>query len=464
MKRIFLVCIAALMLLVNGCYKDDINDLQDQIDKLNKEQQAQSEKMKEYQTLLNALNSKLTVTALTETAEGYKVTFSDGSIMTVKHGTNGQNGTDGTNGVDGQNGADGKNAPAIVSVEEIDGYVLFGMDDGTVIKIRRKSLVGLYILSEGSAGRNQAELAYYDVKTATISKKYFKAKNNTDLGDTGNDLVLYGNKLYCTVSGSDLATDIRIGGYIEVIHPKTGISIKRIPAKDAAGNPDMPRFMAMSGGKVYVTMYSGSVARIDTATLEIDGRAALGGKLPEGICLYGGNLYVCNSGQGPGNTISVVDIATFKETKTITTENNPTSIGVTSTGDIYFTTADYTWGGGNRSNLYKFNVANTSAITAFNCRASSLAVGDNYVYATDFTWNDYSDHAIKVNLKTGAVSDFSDELELYMVYAVQVNPINGDVYITGQGQDVDIFDATGKWKSSLQTGTGYTKKVVPIFD
>lgn len=443
MKKYLLVCFAAVMVAVSGCYKDDIDDLNKKYDKLLEEQQKQAETLANYQTLLNALNNKLTVSGLSETESGYVITFSDGSTMNVNHGVN------------------GTDAPAIVSVEELNGQVSFYLSDGTVITLHRIETVALYILSEGSWGSSNSDFAYYDFTTATLTSKYYSAKNGSTLGDTGNDLKLYGSKMYCVVSGQSMTT----GGSIKVINPVTGELIEEIPATDADGNPDQPRRIAVSGGKVYVTMYSGSVACIDTTSLEITNRASLSGAYPEGICAYNGNLYICNSGQGSGNTISVVNIGSFTETSAIEVAMNPVDIGVTSAGDIYFTTADNTWGGGDPSNLYKFNVSNPESITNFNIRAGKLAIGKDYVYTIDTDWDDYSTVIKKVNLKTNAVSDFiigGLANPWFMGYNISVNPTNGDVYLLNMGEDVYVYDSEGNFVNSLSTGTGNGSTVVFI--
>lgn len=44
-------------------------------------------------------------------------------------------------------------------------------------------------------------------------------KSTLEIGDTGNDLIQYGSKLYCAVSGHDLTAD---NGGIWVLNAKTG--------------------------------------------------------------------------------------------------------------------------------------------------------------------------------------------------------------------------------------------------
>ena len=75
-----------------------------------------------------------------------------------------------------------------------------------------------------------------------------------------------------------------------------------------------PRTFAFHGGKAYVCNFDGTVVRIDTATLAVDG-ITQAGRNPDGICCAAGKLYVSNSGgldpQQPDNTVSVIDIASF---------------------------------------------------------------------------------------------------------------------------------------------------------
>ena len=110
------------------------------------------------------------------------------------------------------NGTD-KNRSAKITIKG-DNIVVYV----TINQNKLPETSGLYILSEGNWNMNQAELAYYDIESDNIQKKYFFTQNNTNLGDTGNDLAIYGSKMYCVVSGANLDH----GGYIEIITPPTG--------------------------------------------------------------------------------------------------------------------------------------------------------------------------------------------------------------------------------------------------
>ncbi|MDR0559553.1 MAG: hypothetical protein LBG92_05245 [Prevotellaceae bacterium] len=315
---------------------------------------------------------------------------------------------------------------------------------------------GLYILSESSFGTGKSDLAFYDVKRDTLYTKYFSAQNNgKTLGDVGNDLALYGHKLYCVVSGSGTNYE----GHIEIINPNDGKSLKSITVVS-------PRCITFHENKAYVTTWSRNIIRIDTASLTIDGTADLTGTFAEGVCKHDGKLYVCNSGQGNGRSISVVDIASFQQTDSIIVPANPLMIYAVPSGELYFTTGDITWSNGPKSNLHALNPSTKQITKTFDVRASKIAVSRDYVYAVDFDWEDYSDHFSKINHTDKSVTDLSDKLEdeLTMVYNVSVNPLNNDVYITNQGDKVVIMDKNDELKpTAFRVGVPYVSKVVSVF-
>ena len=93
-----------------------------------------------------------------------------------------------------------------------------------------------------------------------------------------------------------------------------------------------PRYLTAHDGKVYVTLFSGAVARIDTLSLDVEATVAVG-RNPEQIAVSGGRLFVANSGGLDWNTevgydksVSVIDIASFTEEKKIPVVINPAEI------------------------------------------------------------------------------------------------------------------------------------------
>ena len=176
---------------------------------------------------------------------------------------------------------------------------------------------GFYLLNEGNMGSNKATLDYYDYTTATYKRNIF-AEANPDitqgLGDVGNDLRIYGNRLYAVINCSNL---------IEVMDATTAKHIGQLNIPNC-------RYLAFADGYGYCTSYAGPVqigntqivyvAKFFTATLCIVDICHVGFQ-PDGLEVVGNRLYVANSGGylSPNyeRTLSVIDLNTFRVLDTI---------------------------------------------------------------------------------------------------------------------------------------------------
>jgi hypothetical protein len=197
------------------------------------------------------------------------------------------------------------------------------------------------------------------------------------------------------------------------------------------------------------------VAQIDTASFTVD-VTPLSGTFSEGACIYGQSLYVCNSGQGAGNAISVVSVAQFVETATITVPYNPVNIVNAGNGELYFNTASV-WSGpatGAPANLHALNAATRQLVKTFNFEAESVAADRNYVYTAATDWGDYGSIVKKVSIADKSASDFSGSADSFMFgYKVSLNPVTGELFLTQQmGQDIGRFKADGTLVETLKTG------------
>lgn len=348
--------------------------------------------------------------------------------------------------------------------------ILFSSASGKTVKLvieqdKTAKLIGYWILSEGYGNSNTSELAWYDVETGELSVKQFKTRNEKELGDTGNDLKIYGSKMYCVVTGPGFGATATEGtNYIEVINPANGKSIKRIPFTDASGKPAKPRNIIFAGGKGYVSSYSNEVVRIDTATLALDAHATLSGTLSEGLAVSNGNIYVCNSGQGADNKISVVDMETMKETKVITTANNPTGIVAVGSDKLYFNTnyPDY--------NVYEMKIADTSISQVEGLKASNITYSNGLVYSNNFDWNTYEGALNFLDPATNKVSKLLLDMEsvgIRMMMEYKIGKINGsnDLFLTGMGDDVIIIDPeTKSIKQAFKTKIPNSSGVVAYYN
>ena len=180
---------------------------------------------------------------------------------------------------------------------------------------------GAYVVNSGNMySKIESSLTAIDYASSTATQNIFKAANGRSLGNTANDGIVYGNKIYLAVDQSNT---------IEVIDKKTKQSIKQIKTTELLGNAEgaEPRHISADGGKVYFTTYGGYVAAVDTTDFALQKKWKVG-NYPEGLVFGNGNLYVANSNYGAGGgNISCINLYNDNvETKNIEGVNNPTSI------------------------------------------------------------------------------------------------------------------------------------------
>lgn len=200
----------------------------------------------------------------------------------------------------------------------------------------------LYILNEGVMGMGNSSIDFYDFADGTYVTDAFPAANPDipfGLGNTGNDLAVYGGKLWAVMNGSNL---------VEVMDASTMEHIRAI---------DVPacRDIAFSGRYAYVTSWAGNVSddgdrtgmvyRIDINSLSIAGTVEVGYQ-PEDIAVLDGKIYVANSGgmtDGYDNRLSIIDEESFSLERTVEIAANicdiaPDAYGrlwISSPGDYY---------------------------------------------------------------------------------------------------------------------------------
>jgi YVTN family beta-propeller protein len=150
-------------------------------------------------------------------------------------------------------------------------------------------------------------------------------KQLKELGDVGNDIQVYGHRLYAVINCSHK------------------VEVMDLQARHIA-QIDIPncRYLAFKDSKLYVSAYVGSAAdpellgsvfEVDTASLTITREVKVGHQ-PDELCVVDNKLYVCNSGGYQTNrydsTVSVIDLNSFTETEKIPVGLNPTRIRVDS--------------------------------------------------------------------------------------------------------------------------------------
>ena len=161
---------------------------------------------------------------------------------------------------------------------------------------------GAYVVNSGNMySKIESSLTAIDYASSTATQNVFKTANGRTLGNTANDGIVYGNKIYLAVDQSNT---------IEVIDKKTKQSIKQIKTTELLGNAEgaHPRHIIAGGGNVYFTTYGGYVAAVDTTSFALQKKWQVG-NYPEGLVIGNGNLYVANSNYGAGGgNISCINL------------------------------------------------------------------------------------------------------------------------------------------------------------
>lgn len=328
---------------------------------------------------------------------------------------------------------------------------------------------GFYLVNEGNMGSNKCTLDYYDYLTGVYARNIYAERNPNvikELGDVGNDIGIYGSKLYVVVNCSHK---------VEVLDARSGVRI---------GQVDIPncRYVRFHRGKAYVSSYvgpvqlgadapKGAVYQVDTLSLAITGQVTVGYQ-PEEMETVGDNMYVANSGgyRAPeyDNTVSVIDLAGMRQVELIPVGINLHRVRkdcydrlwVTSRGDRL----------SRPSRLYvmdripgtdRMEVTDTLPVAC-----SNMAIHGNLLYFYAAEWSDLTgsntisygiiDIRTKEVVSTNFITD-GTEREIAMPYGIAVHPETGDIYLTDAKNYVSsgtlyCFDSQGRKKWSVRTG------------
>ena len=305
------------------------------------------------------------------------------------------------------------------------------------------------ILNEGGFNQNNSTLSMYDLSTGEYKRDYFNSVNQRGLGDVGNDMILYGSKLYIVVN---------VSGTVEVVDTSTGKSIKRIEMKQEDNTSKQPRQIVAYNEKVYVTSYDNTLTRIDTASLNIDASLEVGLN-PDGIAAKKGKLYVANSGGlnymgGYNNTMSVVDITSFEVIDEIEVGVNPTNLDIDENGNVYIASL------GNYYDVpalfQRYNPI-TETITTIEeiTNPGKFLIHDNKAYIIQGSYGTpYSVLVYDCDNEEVITNNFiTDGTQIELIHSISVDDKTGDIFIMESDfstpGSVYCFDKNGKLKYSI---------------
>lgn len=321
-----------------------------------------------------------------------------------------------------------------------------------------------YILSEGDwYSKTMGAIAKFNPASGTLTSDYFKTVNNVDLGDTGNEMVLYNGMIYCLVSGHDLTSN---NGGLWVIDPATckATTTAMIQYDDPklTGYKAMPRHMAFDGGDMYISLYSGAVIKVSIERPEIViGSKLLNAKFSEGICVAGGRVYVCNSGNendataGKGKTISYFSATSMDGTSinvsTMESALNPKLIKYSAENGCFYYNA--LGEGAMNTSLHYFINPRAGYETIADVKGSDFDLTGDCIYSVDMDWNTYTTSMYKVNLSTntgGALTISGIKPNAFFGYSIVYH--NGLLYVgESMAPRLFVFGENASFKYMVNT-------------
>ncbi len=349
-----------------------------------------------------------------------------------------------------------------------DEYVTYMTDEDTgAPSVEETHFDGLYILNEGNMGANRCTLDYLDLSGTDSTIHYYRniyAERNPstvkELGDVGNDIGIYGSKLWIVVNCSNK---------VEVCEARSTRRLGQV-------NIDNCRYLAFDGGFAYVSSYAGPVQvaencplgrvyKVDTLTMQkVD--SVVVGYQPEEMAIVDGKLYVANSGgyRVPlyDNRIMVIDLTTFQVIKEIEVDVNLHRLLADSHGQLWVST---------RGNYFDVSPAlyclkDDKVVARLEIPVSSMTiVGDSLYYiGTTFSYvdggykKDFGIVDVALQRCSVAVTFEAPEIKnITLPYGIIVNPHDRDFYILDAKNYVSSgellhFDAEGHFLWRVSTG------------
>jgi YVTN family beta-propeller protein len=336
--------------------------------------------------------------------------------------------------------------------------VLFSCDKDDDKPLVKESLHnGMLVLCEGLFQQNNSSLSWIDLGTGAVNSDFFTAQNGRLLGDTGNDMQLYGSKIYIIVNNSNT---------VEVINKHNGKSVKQITMSNGSIGKQ-PRSIAFYNGKAFVTCYDGFVDVIDTASLTVTQRISVGAN-PEGIAVSNGKLYVSNSGglNYPivDSTVSIINLTTYEEIDRVVVGKNPGSIQVDSEGDVYVIAR------GNYasipSRMVRINGQTNTVEQTYPFDASGIAVMHDYFLISSYNFSTQTSVISLFNALSETIENnaFISPSGFTTLYGIQYNPATDKIYCldamnyTNSGY-VRQYSSNGAYETSYHVGLNPSKLI-----
>ncbi|MBO7225024.1 MAG: hypothetical protein J6V35_03860 [Bacteroidales bacterium] len=311
---------------------------------------------------------------------------------------------------------------------------------------------GYYVLCEGSMGRNNASLDFYDIVKQSNTIDLFQSINGVGLGETANDMTETLGNLYIVVTGSNCVMSV---------NKRTCKKLALIPITTSE-NPQ-PRNMVTEGVYGYVSCFDGHICIINLQTNKIDKTITTQGRNPEQMAISNGKLYVaCNGGldyPNYDNKVEVYDLETLNLIKTIEAGINPGNM-IAKDGYIYAQIrGNY---GDVPQELIKINTQTDEIEERVTMSINSFDIaGDNIIFTnTDYSTYTTTYKTIPTNDLNATAQDFITNMPegKSIMSPYKISHDENNIFITDAKDYASngrcfVFDYAGNYQIDFETYT-----------
>lgn len=321
-------------------------------------------------------------------------------------------------------------------------------------EIRKDFSTGVIIINEGNFMHSNGDLSHYSPSDKHITNNIFYTSND---GLTAGDVIQsfsaadsYG---YFTANNSKTLTKVSLQDF-KFIERLDGLQYPRYIVNDTTG------YAYMTEGKL-----PGKLLKINTGTMEIEASTDLGSQ-PENLLLTDTHILCCNGAWGTDSTISIINKSDMSTLQTLTVGDGATDITFDAEGKIWVLCSgksvyDENWHLIEESpsqvvclDPENFDILKRIEIgqlgDAFQPSRLAGSPNSDYIYVAE------AEKVLRINTKTGAVSDFAEG----NFYGLELNPYSGNIYVFSDAGFQSngyfkIFDTEGNpLTQEIETGVG----------
>lgn len=314
---------------------------------------------------------------------------------------------------------------------------------------------GVFVVNNGNWSANiPGALCYLNYTNNSMTPDAFYDVNGMYVGDTFQDGIVYGDKIYLAVTGSAV---------VHVLDRNTLKLINTIQPNPNAG----PRCLTAANGKIYATLFGapGYLCEIDTVSFQY--RSVEVGPQPEHVVLFKEKLYVAVSdgyGDYSQSCVAVVNPSSLQVEKKINVGINPVNL-LTNGSELYVCSwgeYDSNW---NQINYGIRQIVNDVATEIIAPGIYTAINGDN-LYYIDAAYGSATVSYNVMNTKTNTSSTWLPASNgVDSPNGMGVDPVSGNVFILSYSMGeagYPSYNTPGYMNEYTSTGVFVNKHTVGV--